>query len=67
MAQLERRKGGKLQENASYSRKIMVMVEQEGTHLWTIAILIHGDLQLQLLISSHLDDVVDSVLDLLGR
>jgi hypothetical protein len=45
----------------------MIIVEQEGTHLWTIAILIHGDLQLQLLISSHLDDVADLTLDLFGR
>jgi hypothetical protein len=66
MAQLGRRKGGKLQENAIYSRKIMVMAEQEGTHLWTIVVLIHRDLQLQLLILSHLDDV-DLVLDLLER
>jgi hypothetical protein len=37
------------------------------THLWTIAVLIHGDFQLQLLISPHLDDVADSMLNLLGR
>jgi hypothetical protein len=44
MAQLGRRKGGKLQKNASYSRNITVIAEQEGTHLWTIVVLIHGDL-----------------------
>jgi hypothetical protein len=45
----------------------MIIAEQEGTHLWTIAVLVHGDLQLQLLILPHLDDVADSMLDLLGR
>jgi hypothetical protein len=45
----------------------MIIAEQEGTHLWAIAILVHGDLQLQLLISPHLDDVADSMLDLFGR
>jgi hypothetical protein len=44
MAQLGRQKGGKLQKDASYSRKITVMAEHGGTHLWTVAILIHGDL-----------------------
>jgi hypothetical protein len=43
------------------------MAEQGGTHLWTIAILIHWDLQLQLFISPDLDDVVDPMLNLLGR
>jgi hypothetical protein len=28
----------------SYSRKITVMAEQEGTYLWTVAVLIDGDL-----------------------
>jgi hypothetical protein len=28
----------------SYSRKIIVMAEQGGIHLWTVAVLIHGDL-----------------------
>jgi hypothetical protein len=45
----------------------MIIAEQEGTHLWTIAVLVYGDLQLQLLISPHFDDVVDSTLNLLGR
>jgi hypothetical protein len=44
MAQLGERKGRKLQEDTSYARKITIMAEQEGTHLWTIVILIHGDL-----------------------
>jgi hypothetical protein len=45
----------------------MIIAEQEGTYLWTIAVLVHGDLQLQLLVSPHFDDVADSTLNLLGR
>jgi hypothetical protein len=44
-----------------------IMAEQGGTHLWTIAILVHGDLQFQLFISPNFDDVADSTLNLLGR
>jgi hypothetical protein len=43
------------------------MAEQEGTHLWTIVVLVHRNLQLQLLISPNFDDVADSMLNLLGR
>jgi hypothetical protein len=45
----------------------MIIAEQEGAHLWTIAVLVHRDLQLQLLISPNFDDVADSTLNLLGR
>jgi hypothetical protein len=34
------------------------------TYLWTTAILIHRDFQLQKLISPHLNDVADPKLDL---
>jgi hypothetical protein len=47
--------------------KQMVMAEERDTHLWTTAILVHEDLQLQRLILSHLDDVADSKIDFLGR
>jgi hypothetical protein len=43
------------------------MAEQGSTHLWTIAVLVHGDLQLQLFISPNFEDVADSTLNLLGR
>jgi hypothetical protein len=43
------------------------MAERGGTHLWTVAVLIHWDLQLQLFVSPNFDDVADSMLNLLGR
>jgi hypothetical protein len=45
----------------------MIIAEQDDAYLWAIAILVHGDFQLHLLISPHLDDVADSMLNLLGR
>jgi hypothetical protein len=59
--------GRKAAEKCKLVKEITIIAEQEGTHPWTIAVLIHGNLQLQLLVSSHLDDVADSMLDLFGR
>jgi hypothetical protein len=47
--------------------KKTVMAEQGNTYLWGTAILVHGDLQLQRLIPSHLNDVADLVLDFFSR
>jgi hypothetical protein len=67
MAQLGRRKGRKLQKDAKLFKENKWLWRNRETHLWTAAVLVHGDLQLQRLIPPHLNDVADSAFDFLSK
>jgi hypothetical protein len=67
MTQLGRRKGRKLQKDAKLFKENKLIWRNKETHLWTTAILVHGNFQLQRLIPPHLNDVVDSELDFFSR